>query len=52
MFEELNMLKPFFEYPDREFNVREVARILKIAPATASNKLKLFGNKGLLKERK
>ena len=32
--------------------MREVARILKIAPATASNKLKLFGKKGLLKERK
>lgn len=52
MFNELNMLKIFFEEPNREFNVREVARILKIAPATASNKLNLFKEEGILNERK
>ncbi len=51
MFKELNMLKVFFESPNKDFNVREIARILKIAPATASSKLKNFANKGLLKER-
>ncbi len=52
MFKELIILKIFFEYPNREFNVREVARILKIAPATASNQLKALAKKGVLKERK
>ncbi len=52
MFEELNILRPFLERSGSEFNVREVGRILKIAPATASNKLKLFVKKGILKERK
>ncbi len=52
MFNELNILKIFFESPTREFNVREVARILKIAPATASKELKKFAKKEALKERK
>ncbi len=52
MFKELNTLQIFLESPTREFNVREVARILHIAPATASSKLKSFVKKGLLKERK
>jgi len=52
MFKELNNLKVFFESPAREFNVRETARILKIAPATASKRLKEFAKKGILKERK
>ncbi len=52
MFEELNTLKPFFESPSREFSVREVARELKIAPATSSKKLKDLMKKGFLKERK
>src|SRR3989344_2425774 len=51
MFKELNILKVFFESPNKGFNVREIARILKIAPATASSKLKKFANRGLLKEK-
>lgn len=52
MFKNLNIKKLFFEEPTREFNVREVARILKISPATASKELKILAKKGLLKERK
>ena len=52
MFKELNTIKLFFEEPIREFNVREVARILKISPATASKELKKFSEVGLVKERK
>jgi len=52
MFKNLNILKLFFEEPTKEFNVREVARILKISPATASKELKNLEKKGVLKERK
>ena len=52
MFKKLNILKIFLEEPTREFNVREVARLLKISPATASKELKEFVRQGLLKERK
>lgn len=52
MFKELNNMKLFLEEPTKEFNVREVARLLKIAPATASKELKSAFKKGLLKERK
>ena len=48
MFKELNILRLFFEEPYREYNVREVASRLRIAPATASKHLKLFAKKGLL----
>lgn len=51
MFKELNTLRLFFEEPNREFNVREVARILKKSPATASKELKRFAKQGILKER-
>jgi predicted nucleotidyltransferase len=51
MFKELNILKIFFESPNKDFNVREVARILKIAPATASSQLKELAREGLLKEK-
>jgi predicted nucleotidyltransferase len=53
MFKKLNILKIFFEEPSREFNVREIARILKIAPATASKELKEeLVKQSILKERK
>ena len=42
----------FFEEPRREFNVREAARILKIAPATASKELKKLAKKEILLEKK
>ncbi len=52
MFKKLNILKLFLEEPNREFNVREVARILKISPATASKELKALVRKGVINERK
>jgi len=52
MFKKLNIIKIFFEEPSREFNVREVARILKISPATASKDLGNLVKQGLLKLRK
>ncbi len=56
MFKKLNklikLLKLFLEEPTREFNVREVARLLRISPATASKELKLLVKEGLLKERR
>ncbi len=52
MFRKLNILKLFLEEPTREFNTREVARLLKIAPATASKELKNLEKKGLVKGRK
>jgi len=52
MFKELNILKIFFESPTKEFNVREAARILNIAPATASSQLKSFAKNGFILERK
>ena len=51
MFKELNILKIFFDAPSKEYNVRDVARTLKIAPATASKELKRLAKKGLLKRR-
>jgi len=51
MFKELNFIKIFLESPTKEFNVREVARILKITPATASSKLKSFFKEKLLSQR-
>ena len=51
MFNELNNMRLFFEEPSREFNVREIARLLKISPATASKYLKEMEKAGLLKER-
>ncbi|MEK6937635.1 MAG: nucleotidyltransferase domain-containing protein [Candidatus Woesearchaeota archaeon] len=52
MFKELNILKIFLESPTKEFNVREVARLLEITPATASKDLKHWAKKGILKFRK
>ncbi|MEA3430836.1 MAG: nucleotidyltransferase domain-containing protein [Nanoarchaeota archaeon] len=51
MFKEINTLKPFLEEPNKEFNVRELARLLNIAPATASKKLKYFTKNKILKQR-
>jgi predicted nucleotidyltransferase len=52
MFKELNILKPFLEEPLREYNVREVAKILKVSPATASKKLRGFARESVLVHRK
>lgn len=51
MAEKLNTMKVFFEEPSREFNIREAARLLKIAPATASKELSKMEKEGLLKKR-
>jgi len=51
MFKELNIMKLFLEEPNREFNVREASRILKISPATASKELENLEKKRLLKKR-
>ncbi len=52
MFKEINILKLFFDAPTKEFNVREVARLAKTAPATASSRLKEFAKQSILKHRK
>ena len=52
MFKEINFLRLFFEEPNREFNVREIARLAKTAPATASSRLKEFAQQSILKHRK
>ncbi len=51
MFKILNILRLFFEEPNCEFNVREVARISKIAPATASKNLKKLNELHILQTR-
>jgi hypothetical protein len=48
MFKELNIMEPFFEAPKREFSVREAAKLLKVAPATASKALAELASLGLL----
>ena len=52
MFKLINNLVPFFEQPNREFHVREIAKILKINPATASKRLKELVNQNVIKYRK
>lgn len=52
MLKELNILKYFFEEPNREFNIRELARITKISPPTISKKLKNFAKEFILSEKK
>jgi predicted nucleotidyltransferase len=51
MFKLLNILNPFFIDPNNEFNVREISRIIKISPATASKYLKDMSNKDILKHK-
>ncbi len=51
MFSELKLLKVFFESPLREYNVREIAREIKITPATASKELKALVKKRMLQVR-
>jgi len=48
----MKVLKLFLEQPSQEFNVREISRLLKISPATASAKLKKLEEQGILKKRK
>lgn len=46
----MNILKLFFDDPARRYNVREVARLVKIAPATASKALKELRDEGIVAE--
>jgi len=50
-FIKMNILKLFFEEPTKEFNVREIVRLLKISPATASKESKRLVKENLLKKR-
>jgi len=52
MFKEMNILRLFFENPTREYNVRELARLIEIAPATASKNLKSANKETILKYRR
>ena len=52
MFKEINILKIFFKEPTKEFNVRQIARLSRIAPATASKSLKEFLKERILSHRK
>ena len=52
MFSESNILRIFFAQPTREFNVREVARMLEITPATVSKRLQELEKANILKYRK
>jgi DNA-binding transcriptional ArsR family regulator len=52
MFSEISKLKLFFEDPHREWAVREYARRVKIAPATASKLLTELAKQGILIKRK
>lgn len=47
MIQIIDILEPFFIKPNYEFHVREIAKILKITPATASKKLKELKKRGL-----
>ncbi len=44
-------MKIFFAQPSREFGVREAAKLLEVAPATASKDLSELAEKGILKVR-
>lgn len=46
------ILKLFIETPEKEFYVREIARILKKSPTTISKYLKELEKKGILKSEK
>src|SRR3989338_5217170 len=52
MFKELNILQHFFENPTKEFGVREIARLIRITPATASTKLQQLKKEHILASRK
>ena len=48
MFGKMNILEYFFEEPEREFHLREIARLAGISPSTASNYLSEFAKKGVI----
>lgn len=52
MFTELNYLKIFFEEPEKEFHLREIARIFKKNPVTIKKYLHGFVKSGILSLKK
>ncbi|MBS3056954.1 MAG: nucleotidyltransferase domain-containing protein [Candidatus Aenigmarchaeota archaeon] len=47
-----NILNIFIEEPEKRFSVREIARLLKINPSTASKYLQILAKDGFLRKRK
>ena len=47
----ISILEIFFQSPEQEFNVREVARLRNVSPATASKELHLLEKEKILKKR-
>ena len=50
MYEKIDILRPFFEEPNREFHIRELARILEINHMTSKKYLKQLEKEGFLLE--
>ena len=48
----INILKQFFEDPDREFNIRELARIVKINHTTVRKYLNTLVKENILQKKK
>ncbi|MFH1823355.1 MAG: nucleotidyltransferase domain-containing protein [archaeon] len=47
----MTILNYFFEEPEREFHIRELAKLMKISPTTASKQLNQLKKEGLLTSR-
>lgn len=52
MFENMNILVPFFKEPGRRFHLRELAKILKLSPATVKKKTAELGRRNLIVKNK
>jgi len=52
MFKELNILKIFFEKPNEEFHLRQLAKLFKQSPVTVKKHLKEFVKIGILRVKK
>src|SRR3989338_10996992 len=48
----LKILIVFMNEPNKEFHIREVAKITKLAPTTVASYLNAFKNEGLLERKK
>ena len=51
LFEKVDSLKPFFEEPEREFHLREISRLIGLAPSTASKHLSELVEYGIITTR-
>ncbi len=52
MFEKKNILIPFFEEPNRKYHLRELAKLLKLSPATVKKNIEYFLKTNLVKEKR